>query len=208
MMIRELERFPKFTITSIRDKQDCFGVFNCDLIIEDNNIGYLIGGLNEAYEGRFYDLNRNISRARFVPKDINDLLHLEVNAQYAYFEGYWGAIAELILDSKKKWEKVKFEAKDSAVYKTDGWNVMGKIGQGKPFETQGEGKVIKGGWDHEHCDICTESIDINDIGYVSGNEAKTEKWVCEKCYSDLILPKSLSYIDDEMILTQILGLEK
>ncbi len=205
-MIKELERFPKFTITNIANKKDCIGVFDCDLIVKDNNLGYLIGGLNEAYKGRFYDLNRDIRKARFVPKNANDLSQLVVDTKYAYFDCYWGEIAELILDDTKQWNSVKYEPKDAIVYKTDKGNIMGKIGQKKLFETEDEGTFIKNGWDHEHCAICTEKIGWGGQSY--GYVDNSDKWVCEKCFIELVKTRSLSYIEDETILTQIRCLNK
>ena len=43
-------------------------------------------------------------------------------------------------------------------------------------------KVYKEGWEHEHCEFCSERIDKNTpVAYSSDNNYY---WICEKCYED------------------------
>ena len=190
-MASELERFPQFTIKRVNDIE-CFGKFNCDLIFNNGDWGYLIESGNVSYEGKFYDLNRNMKEAKFVPEDSGRILHITVDKKYAYFDGYWGLRAALILDESIIWKETHFKSSDSV---------------------DDSGKVMRiEGWDHEHCEICWETISDKapnkGIGFVSENDRKTERWVCANCFRKFVKIRSLSYIRDEFIMTQIRGLNK
>lgn len=57
-----------------------------------------------------------------------------------------------------------------------------------PAEPDG---VIRGGWDHEHCELCAAHIDTGNYGYIdlSGH------WICEVCHGKYVVNHDLSFID-------------
>jgi len=53
-------------------------------------------------------------------------------------------------------------------------------------------RLVPGGWDHEHCELCREHIDNGDFGY----QDKDDNWLCENCYDRYVKPHDLSFVDD------------
>lgn len=51
--------------------------------------------------------------------------------------------------------------------------------------------VIKGGWDHEHCELCEAHVDAGKYGYVDPGE----HWVCEACYGKYVVNHDLSFMN-------------
>lgn len=50
--------------------------------------------------------------------------------------------------------------------------------------------VIRGGWDHVHCQICDQHIVAESYGYIDPGE----HWVCEACYGKYVVSHDLSFI--------------
>jgi len=59
-----------------------------------------------------------------------------------------------------------------------------------PFH--GYPSIVKGGWDHEHCEYCHEHIDPQDMAHVN----RDDDWVCEGCFNKYVLTHDLSFIDE------------
>jgi hypothetical protein len=58
-----------------------------------------------------------------------------------------------------------------------------------PVELDG---IIKGGWNHAHCELCETRIEPENYGYLDlGGH-----WVCEGCYSKYVGPHDLSFIQE------------
>jgi len=54
----------------------------------------------------------------------------------------------------------------------------------------GPGGIIRGGWDHIHCQICDERIVAESYGYIDPGE----HWVCEACHDKYVVSHDLSFI--------------
>jgi hypothetical protein len=50
--------------------------------------------------------------------------------------------------------------------------------------------VIKGGWDHAHCELCDAHIKAENFEYLDLGE----HWVCEGCYTKYVISHDLSFI--------------
>jgi hypothetical protein len=87
------------------------------------------------------------------------------------------------VDKTQKWTKVVFNA-------TDAVEVTETAGDGKPIRgirklKSGEqlpsgAVVIKNGWDHEHCEICSTHVNPGD--YAFRNES--DLWLCLNCFEE------------------------
>ena len=53
-------------------------------------------------------------------------------------------------------------------------------------------RIIPGGWDHEHCQLCNEHVDIGEFGYRDSEE----NWICGKCYERYVASHDLSFVDE------------
>ena len=97
--------------------------------------------------------------------------------EYEYLDGYWGQKAGLIFDSTLTWQRKEVVSRDAIFHVTDG--------------TVSE---IPGGWDHEHCSICWETISQfteQKTGYVN----QKNQWVCTACFESYVKPKCLDFIE-------------
>lgn len=66
---------------------------------------------------------------------------------------------------KREWWREKYAARDSVWY------------------TSGGGEVVKkGGWDHEHCQLCSDPISARDPARRWGYRNEDDDWLCEACY--------------------------
>jgi len=54
----------------------------------------------------------------------------------------------------------------------------------------GADNVVKGGWDHAHCELCSGHIKDEEYGYVD----LSEHWVCDECYHKYVEKHDLSFI--------------
>lgn len=53
-------------------------------------------------------------------------------------------------------------------------------------------RLMPGGWDHEHCQLCRAHIDDGDFGY----RDRDDLWTCESCYEKYVKTHDLSFVDD------------
>lgn len=124
----------------------------------------------------------------FVPDRGEDVERIEGQRVWAILDGYWGERAELVVDPKRQWRRARFKPRDAVEFSgpTGTWTR-----QASEAERSG-GNVVKGGWDHEHCAICSTKIgnDGDTEGYVDGSDT----WVCERCFGDYVAHKSLDFI--------------
>ena len=202
----ELERLPHFRILSLQDKDspEYDGVFDSGLRLEDGWHGYLVSDDDATVLGRFYDYDGLKKTAVFKPRIPVDGSPLEIGMSYTYIDGYWGERVALVLDRSKQWNRTRFVPQDAVDYRYGDQRIRGRVGQAPTFPVDDAGTTIKGGWDHEHCDICSEKIGRygQPYGYASG----TSQWVCTKCYSDYVKPVRISFID-ELAIAQIRALQ-
>jgi len=52
--------------------------------------------------------------------------------------------------------------------------------------------IVKGGWDHEHCEYCAGRIESPQWAYVN----TTDDYVCESCFCKYIANHDLSFVDE------------
>ena len=92
----------------------------------------------------------------------------------------------LVEDRSRQWISKNFEPSDSVAIPQGGQTVMH---QHKAGEQPAPGaEIVTGGWDHEHCALCWETISQlpgdQPCGYTDGKE-----WLCSACHSSYILPR-------------------
>ena len=107
-----------------------------------------------------------------------------------WIDGVWNAqdVAK-ILDASHQWTRTEFTPVDAVGSKANGWFVTKKIDGPAPAEN-----VIEGGWDHEHCKLCTSKIGVGgeSFGYLDDDDY----WICELCYSKYAKPKDVAFLVD------------
>jgi hypothetical protein len=79
---------------------------------------------------------------------------------------------EIALLLKHEWWREQFVARDSVRYTPRGYEV-----------------VKKGGWDHEHCQLCMDVISARDPARRWGYRNDDDDWLCEACYRLYLKPR-------------------
>lgn len=122
----------------------------------------------------------------------------------------------MVLDPQWGWQKVRFQASDAVaeglksqdVSIVDGrevktWTKLeradtkGHVSRYYPASDEASAfesgsRVVPGGWDHEHCELCRTHIDPGDFGYRDPDD----RWMCRTCYKRYVKPRDLSFVDE------------
>ena len=92
----------------------------------------------------------------------------------------------IITDRSKIWTKQVFHASPSFTRKIQSGSLRGKVTD--TDNIPGDSQIDPKGWDHEHCQLCMETIsdypNYQHEGFVNGKD-----WLCCKCYDQYILPQ-------------------
>jgi hypothetical protein len=204
IMNPELQILPRFTVAKTRFDDFPFyeGIFDRNIHICEGFIGYLVNEENFCLQGRFYKYEDGTKKAIFRPTNERPINNIIIGNIYYFLDGYWGEKVELVLSKKKEWSRQEFIKKDGYEFEFKGMKMISKDREKPEIATGGEGKVRKGGWNHEHCEICEATISekIKIFGYMSNDG----KWVCEKCYQIYVNPRKLGFITNKS-LSQIIG---
>jgi hypothetical protein len=174
------------------DAQSCRGRHDPSPWIGDGRIGYLRVGEGRLVQGRFRHVDPGSGMCSFFPDDPRRLAELRPGLSCLFLDGYWGERAELVLDENRPWQRREFEPSDAVRYPSRGG---GSIVSKSLAESPPDGEIVKGGWDHEHCNICWETIGPHD--HPAGYFSAPQTWICERCHSSYVVPRSLAFIPSE-----------
>jgi hypothetical protein len=120
--------------------------------------------------------------------DANKVQGISEGASFPWIDGVWNArdVAK-ILDTSHHWARTEFTPVDAVGSKADGWFVTKKTDG--PTSTE---DIIKGGWDHEHCKLCTNNVGIGGdaFGYVD----EDDYWICELCYNKYAKANDVAFL--------------
>ena len=171
----ELNELPRLSITAVAEGQ-FIGALDPSPYIGENWVGCVITTEGRFVWGRFVRVDTTANLCTFKPDETDNLSYLEVGRAYPCLDGYWGERAELVLDRQRIWRRARFEPSDAIWFKrTEGerWT--------SPASNAGteDGEIVKGGWDHEHCAICWETLGSG--GQAEGFLSPPHTWVCETC---------------------------
>ncbi len=185
MVTEPSPRLPRLRITRIDDGIATVATPH-PLWVGERFIACIIGEGWRFVWGRFSDTKAQERACRFVPKTATDLHGFVLGSEYPYLDGYWGERAELVLDATRHWLRQSFAPSNAVEFNLDGQRLARK-GDVPP-----EGAtLVPGGWDHEHCSICWQTIGAGGEpdGLVSNGD-----WLCSSCYESFLLPHSLAFV--------------
>lgn len=167
-------------------------MFDKPLWIGERYLGELLLPDERFVRGRFVNVDLQSRTATFIPTAAADIGSLLAGMTYSRFDGYRAERAALVLDRQRCWTQRIFEPVDAVTFKRSDDTIIEKIAN--PNLSEG-GTVIKGGWDHEHCDICwgTISPQTDPVAMFSD----PDHWICQKCYENFVLPRSLGFIVED-----------
>ncbi len=184
----KIDQLPTFTINRLAHDR-AFGTFDQPLWIGERHFGCLVLPDERVAHGRFVDVRLSSRTAAFVPTAPEDIGAMLPGITYRRLDGYWGERAALVLDRQRRWSQRVFESVDAWAFHRPGGTLVGNVmGPDLP-----EGaKIIRGGWDHEHCEICWEKISPHTDPVAMFSEP--DHWICRGCHEDYVVPQSLDFI--------------
>jgi len=153
--------------------------FNEPKWINERWIAYLMPQYGTLIEGRFVSVDLEAKTCRFIPKNKQTISTLSPDTDCEYIDGYWGDRADLVFSQTEGWKRTEFFPRDSVAHYPDGST-----------------KVMPGGWDHEHCEICMGTISQHTSHQHFGYRNPADDWVCEHCFQSFIEPKKLGFITE------------
>lgn len=178
---------PRFAILAVLEDR-CTGRFDPSPWVGDNWIAGLYLSGNRFQWGRFHEVDAAKRTCSFSPDQPAELSALRPGEAYAFIDGYWGERAELVLDGGRFWQRAVFEPSDMVRFTGPGGTSTGT--RSSP-EAPAGGELVPGGWDHEHCEICSRKIGYG--GEPSGLYSAPDAWVCEECYNSFVVARSLAF---------------
>jgi hypothetical protein len=109
-----------------------------------------------------------------------------------WISGYWQAYhVTMILDAANAWRRADFIASDAQYFNLDGHRGWQKVGE-ELMDGAVPTEVVRGGWDHEHCELCRAIIGSG--GAPAGYVDPEDRWLCEGCYRRYAEPRDLSFL--------------
>ena len=142
--------------------------------------------------GDFSSVNQTDCTAIYRPQNPADLQLLTIGEEYAYLDSYWGQRAVLATNTSHTWSFREFTPSNATESRVPDWRILRKLSPTEPASP--DETVIPAGWDHEHCEICWESIGgggDQPKGYVN----EDDQWVCLRCYENFIARRSLNFVE-------------
>ena len=186
-------RLPRLRVTAI-SANDLLVTFDEVKWIGERWIAYIMLSSETLLEGRFVSVDVQQRTARFILNKKEDISYLRPGFEYEYLDGYWGERAELVLDRSRVWSLTAFKSLDAVEFIVEGTRIRGMWGQ-EPMANAESVHRVEGGWDHEHCSICWETIGPYEGEENTGYRNQSGEWVCVRCYQSYVVPKKLDFIE-------------
>jgi len=103
----------------------------------------------------------------------------EVGATYVFCRWWERDQLDLVKDENIVWRRESFAPSDAV---RDSTGALRKLQAGKVADKE---EIIRGGWQHEHCRLCRQTISArqgqDNFGYTDGTH-----WMCRRCYEKYI----------------------
>lgn len=195
------------------------GVFNRPAAVKEGSCSLLLPGKDVLIglngELRFQDSTAGTALFQTSEESMPDVIGLNLT----YLDSKWKPYhVWMVIEPRWKWNRTLFHATDAVARIVEGkgvsvvsgeevknWIEIKRSGKGGPlsrfYPVLSSGKavlppvgpdgVIKGGWDHAHCELCNTHINAKNYGYLDLGE----HWVCEECYSHYVANHDLSFIE-------------
>lgn len=137
--------------------------------------------------------------------------------ELACLSSYWQAFnVWMVLDPNWGWERTQlrgadaiaedYEAKDVSIVGGREIKVWTKLepvdamsGESRHYPAADQtapvnlgSRLIRGGWGHEHCQLCNERIEGREFGY----RDPEDRWMCVDCHLRYVIPHDLAFVDE------------
>lgn len=205
-----LSDVPTITVSHIRSL-DPSNAFDCEVSgnvsrVHQLDVGcgywlYLAGG-DYSPLARVVSLDQKASTALLNCTIFATSHSIIVGETYPLITEYWNTyVYAAILDSNRVWTQTEFKPSGSFASTIPGYTVStnpARPGLSRQYPSSDESlddsiRIVDGGWDHEHCEICNGHIDADDrIGFVDARGL----WLCAKCHEAFAVPHDLQFVVD------------
>jgi len=101
-------------------------------------------------------------------------------------ENWWTlSQIELVKDTSRVWVKKTFKTTSGFWTEIDGGKLLGKTSNNEAIPP---GAIADNtAWDHEHCELCFETISDKE-GYQPEGYTDGKEWLCTDCYNKYLAP--------------------
>lgn len=188
--------FPRFTITGVRtvaetgDFQFSGSFSRIDGVAK--GVASLLTPSDSWVDGRLSQLDAVTKSGIFAATSHEPLL--DAGMTLLFVEGRWSRSVKMILDPRRRWERMRFQSADMGLYQQK----QGSMGAAAHRTTASEGTpsgIVPKGWDHAHCGICDRKIvaasGYEQFGFTDGSD----DWFCEDCFLAFVEPQDFSFMD-------------
>jgi len=147
---------------------------------------------DESLIGDLEQLQRGERRAVFAAPYWTPESRAQPGISMPWIDGYWQAYhVSMILDTPGTWQRTSFVASDAQYFELAGHRGWQPVGQDLPNGAVGR-DVVRGAWDHEHCELCQSKIGVG--GAPVGYRDSANRWLCESCYDRYGKHHDLSFL--------------
>jgi hypothetical protein len=189
----ELRDLPQFAIERVRDAETnprLVGRLSHLRGVQEGRSWLYAAG--ESVIGDLEDLDTVTGTAVFWAPYWTPGSPAQPGAALPWLDGYWQVYhVSMIVDPTNTWRRAEFVASDAQYFELDGHRGWQKVGQGL-LDGAVPREVVRGGWDHEHCELCRAHIGA--AGAPAGYVDVEERWLCEACYRRYAEPRDLSFL--------------
>ena len=193
-MLTRIEDLPAFRVTEISadaSEPQLTGTFTHRHGVHTGR-SWLYAGDDGSLIGDLIDLDSTSGRATFVAPFWSQGSPIQIGSIAPWFDACRQPYhITMIVMPYGEWARMEFSPTAAQHFRqgdVHGWARAGqKLPEGTvPTYVQGEG------WDHEHCELCLETIGRG--GRPHGYVDQRYHWLCEKCYRDYAEPQNLGFL--------------
>ena len=189
-----LTDLPHFTVSEIRfegNDRVLVGAFDTLEGVRDGRC-WLYVSETESLIGDLQGLSPETHAAEFIDPFWEEDRHAKIGTSFPWVEGYWQAFhVSMILDQNSSWQLREYRPSDAVATHSEGSRVLSKQ-SGPATELPAGAEIIRNGWDHEHCELC--STRIGSGGAVTGYVDAKDRWLCSECYEHFAKERDLSFL--------------
>lgn len=147
---------------------------------------------NESFWGTMDGISRESKTATLWTSDWKPDGPVQIGTSWPVIDACWRLeFIDAILNPEHPWKRVKFIPRDAQHFEESGRRGWAPAAQ--PLSENATPLHIElGGWDHEHCEICMQTIGHGGdaFGYVDDED----QWLCEGCYTKHADSHDLSFV--------------
>ncbi len=194
-----LARLNQFTVQTIeRDGEHVllFGTLNKPGQPSQGDHMSLFLTLDKQVDGQLVALNPDTRSATLRVPSIDYDPSIAAGAALPICDTFCLQNIKLVLDSPSRWTCRTFQSRDAFEQPgPSGGRMWRAIEPGDADRT--DGKIVPGGWDHEHCALCCERIGGG--GQLDGYfNSSSNEWLCARCYKRYVQKQNLSFVTGDL----------